>query len=55
MIEIIATGGPTTPFMVVGDRIRIGSRVVTREDGSRFTLGVVEILERAAAPAVANG
>ena len=55
--EIPAVVGTSvaTGKIATGDRIRIGSRVVTREDGSRFTLGVVEILERAAAPAVANG
>ncbi len=48
--EIPAVVGTSvaTEKIATGDRIRIGSRVVTREDGSRVTLGVVDILQRAA-------
>jgi pyruvate,water dikinase len=48
--EIPAVVGTSTATAKIktGDRIRISSRQQQREDGSSFTLGVVDILERAA-------
>ncbi len=54
--EIPAVVGTSvaTERIATGDRIRIASRQVTLEDGSKRTIGVVEILEQAASRAAAG-
>ncbi len=50
---VVGTSNATAKIRT-GDRVRLTSREVTREDGTTYTLGVVDIIERAtpAAPAI---